>query len=84
MTDAPTPDPAPPAEGNIWDREPIAILGLVQGALIVATTFGADLSAEQTVAVLGLAAAVLTIVARRKVSPTDLDKVAAEDLEADL
>jgi hypothetical protein len=72
-------DPAAPDQSRarrLWDSEPIAVLGAVQAALICATTFGLQLTAQQTGAVLTLAASILTLVARRKVTVTDLEPAA--------
>ena len=52
-------------------REPIRFLAAVQGGITAAVTFGLELSNEQTGAIVGFTAAVLSLVARRTVSPTE-------------
>lgn len=54
---------------NLWNREPALIVGFVQAALVLALTFGVDLSAEQIAGILSLTAAGLGLVVRRRVSP---------------
>lgn len=54
----------------IWNREPVMVLAVVQTVLACAVSFGADLTADQTAAVLTATAAVLSLVARTKVTPT--------------
>ncbi|HEY7824747.1 MAG TPA: hypothetical protein VIG24_18040 [Acidimicrobiia bacterium] len=51
-------------------REPALILGFVQAAIVVAVTFGLELSPEQTGAILAFTAAVLALITRQNVSPT--------------
>ena len=51
-------------------KEPALILGAVQSALVLAVSFGLDLSEEQTAAILSLAAVVLSLVTRQLVTPT--------------
>lgn len=58
---------------KIWNREPALFLGLVQAALSLVLAFGVDLTAEQVAYIMGFAAAVLSLVVRSKVTPTDGD-----------
>lgn len=53
---------------NLWGREPVLILGVVQAALALAVSFGLELSGEQTGAVMAFSAAVLSLIARRTVT----------------
>jgi hypothetical protein len=57
---------------SLWDADPLAVLAVVQAALVVAVSFGVALTQEQTGGILLLAGTVLTLVTRRKVSHTDL------------
>ncbi len=50
-------------------REPALIVGLVQATLVLAASFGLDLTEEQRAALLTLTAVVLSIVTRQMVSP---------------
>ena len=54
---------------NLWDTEPVLILGAVQAAIALAVAFGIDLTSEQTATIVAFSAAVLSVVARRKVTP---------------
>lgn len=49
--------------------EPVLILGAVQTAIALVVSFGLDLTAEQVGAIVAFSAAVLSVVARRKVTP---------------
>lgn len=51
-------------------REPAVVAGLVQAVLALLLSFGVDLTTEQTAAIMGLSAAVLAFVVRRRVTPT--------------
>ena len=50
-------------------REPVLVTGLIQAALVLAVSFGLDLSNEQTAGILAVAAALLALVARSRVTP---------------
>jgi hypothetical protein len=50
-------------------NEPVLATALIQALLILAVSFGLDLSDAQQAAILGLSAAVLAVVARSKVTP---------------
>lgn len=52
----------------MFKREPALVLGLVQAALVLAVSFGLQLSAEQTTAIAGLMAALFAFVTRSQVS----------------
>lgn len=56
---------------NLWNTEPVLILGAVQALVALVVSFGLDLSTEQVGAIVAFAAAVLSVVARRKVTPDD-------------
>jgi hypothetical protein len=56
---------------DIFNREPALILGEVQAILALAITFGLDLSVEQVGAILAASAAVLAVVTRQKVTPSE-------------
>lgn len=55
--------------GNLWGREPVMILGLVQTGLVLAVSFGLNLTDGQTAGILAFTAAVLTVIARQRVTP---------------
>lgn len=50
-------------------NEPALAAGVLQAVLALAVTFGLDLTVEQTGAIVAVAAAVLALVVRSKVSP---------------
>lgn len=54
---------------SMFTREPVLSLGFVQSALALALAFGANLSTEQVGAVLACTAALLSVLARTKVTP---------------
>lgn len=57
---------------NLTDRirtEPVLVTGVVQAALVLAASFGLNLSPEQTGAILAATTALLAFVARSKVIP---------------
>lgn len=56
---------------NLWNREPVMFLAVVQTGLALLLAFGVDLTKEQVGAILAFTAAVLGFVVRRKVSPTE-------------
>ena len=51
-------------------REPVLVTGLIQAALVLAVSFGLDLSTEQTAGILAVTAALLALVTRSQVTPT--------------
>lgn len=55
----------------IWKREPALFYGLVNSVLALILAFGVDLSTEQTGAILAVTSAVLAVVTRSKVTPTE-------------
>lgn len=58
-------------------REPVVILDLVKYAIGTLTVFGVSLKPEQTVAIMGLAGAILaviTVYTRSRVSPVGAGK----------
>lgn len=54
----------------IFNREPVAILAVVQTLLALLVSFGLDWTGEQVGAVTAVSAAVLGLIARQKVTPT--------------
>lgn len=54
---------------SLLNREPAVIIGAIQAALVLAVSFGLDLSKEQMAAILSLSAAILSIVTRQMVVP---------------
>ena len=55
----------------IFNREPVAILAVIQTALALITAFGFNLSGEQVGAIVAVSSAVLALIARSKVAPVD-------------
>jgi len=55
--------------GTIWGREPAMVVALVQAIIVLAVSFGLQLSQEQTAAILALTAVVLGLITRSQVSP---------------
>lgn len=53
----------------MFNREPILWLAAVQALIALVTSFGFDMTGEQTGAIMAVSAAVLGLVARRRVSP---------------
>lgn len=54
---------------SFWDREPVAVLVLVESALVLAVAFGLDLDADQMKALLVFFGALLGVTARSQVQP---------------
>lgn len=54
---------------NLWGREPAMVLALVQAVIVLAVSFGFQLSPEQTGAILALTAVVLGLMTRTQVTP---------------
>lgn len=57
----------------LWKREPALFYGLVNTLLALVLAFGVKLSTEQTGAILAATSAVLALVTRSQVTPTDGD-----------
>lgn len=55
--------------GTLWGREPAMVVALVQAILVLAISFGLDLTEEQTAGILTLTAIVLGLITRTQVSP---------------
>lgn len=55
--------------GNLWGREPVMFLAVIQAGLAMAMGFGFHLSAEQMALVMAFAAALLGFITRSQVSP---------------
>lgn len=55
----------------IWKREPALFYGLVNTNLALVLAFGVDLTTEQTGAILAVTSALLALVTRSQVTPTD-------------
>jgi hypothetical protein len=55
--------------GTIFGREPAMVLAFIQAAIVLAVTFGLQLTTEQTGAILALSAIVLGLITRSKVTP---------------
>ena len=54
---------------GIWTREPAMVLAVVQAALALGIGFGLRVTPEQMALVMALAAAVLGLITRSRVSP---------------
>lgn len=57
---------------KILGREPVLFLTVVQTLVALFVAFGLDLSAEQVGAITAASAAVLGLIARSQVSPSDV------------
>lgn len=55
--------------GTILGREPAMVLAFVQAVIVLAVTFGLQLTTEQTGAILALTAVVLGLITRSQVTP---------------
>lgn len=55
--------------GNLWGREPAAVLAFVQAVAALAVAFGLDLTPGQVGAVVAVTALALGLVTRSRVSP---------------
>lgn len=55
---------------NLWNREPVAILAVIQCAIVLLVAFGVNVTKEQAGAIIAFAAAVLGLIARQKVTPS--------------
>ena len=51
------------------DAEPVAVMGVITAGIALATAFGVPVTQEQAGAITAFAAAVLSVWARRKVTP---------------
>lgn len=51
-------------------NEPVLVLGVVQAAVALAAAFGLDLTGEQVATIVAFSAALLSLIARRQVTPT--------------
>lgn len=51
-------------------NEPVAVMSIIEAILAVVVVFGLALTTAQVAAVLGLAGAILTFIARQQVTPT--------------
>jgi len=64
---------------NLWNREPAAVMFLIQASIAAAITFGAKLTGEQTAAIMTLSSAFIAVVTRQSMaSPATLTKLKAE------
>lgn len=55
---------------NLWGREPAMIVALVQAIIVLAISFGLQMTPEQQGAILAITAVVLGLITRSQVSPT--------------
>lgn len=62
-------DETTPPEPNLWGRQPVYILAVVQAALALAVGFGLNLSGDQVALVMALATAVVALITNRHVTP---------------
>lgn len=56
--------------GTLWGREPAMVVALVQAVIVLAVSFGLQLTEEQTAGILTLTAIVLGLITRSQVSPS--------------
>jgi hypothetical protein len=57
--------------GNIFGREPALVLAAVQAGLALLVGFGLNLDGQQVALIMGFAAAVVSLIVRRRVAPGD-------------
>lgn len=57
-------------QNSIWNREPVMLLSVVQAGIILAVSFGVNLTEQQTGAILTLSSVLLGLVTRSQVTPT--------------
>jgi urea transporter len=57
--------------GNLWNREPAAVLALVGAVIALGVSFGLNLSTDQVGAIMALTAIVLGLITRTQVSPAN-------------
>ncbi len=55
--------------GTIWGREPAMVLALVQAIIALVVAFGLNLEPDQIGAILAVAAVILGLITRSRVSP---------------
>jgi uncharacterized protein (DUF697 family) len=55
---------------NLWGREPAMVVAVVQAVLVLAISFGLQLTPEQTGGILAVSAALLGLLTRSQVIPT--------------
>lgn len=55
--------------GNLWGREPAAVLAFVQAVVALAVAFGLDVTPEQVGAVTATTALALGLLTRSRVTP---------------
>lgn len=56
-------------DGTIFDREPVLFMAVIQAAIALGAAFGLNLDGVQVAALTAFSAAVLGLIARRKVTP---------------
>ena len=54
---------------NLWGREPVMVMAIIQSGIALIIGFGVPMSAEQTAAILAFSAAVLGFITRSQVAP---------------
>ena len=55
-------------EPNLWGRQPVYILAVVQAALALAVGFGLKMSGDQVALIMALATAIVALITNRKVT----------------
>lgn len=54
---------------QLWGREPVMVMAIIQSGIALLVGFGVSMSAEQVAAILAFTAAVLGFITRAQVSP---------------
>lgn len=57
--------------GRLWDREPVMFMAVVQSGLALLIAFGLNLTGDQVGAIMAFSAAILGLVVRQNVTPTN-------------
>lgn len=60
---------------TVFRDEPALVMGLVQAAIILAVSFGLDLTDTQTAALLAFTAALLSVITRQQVTPVTREHI---------
>lgn len=54
---------------NIWGREPVMVMALIQSALALVMSFGVGLDVQQVGSIMAFSAAMVGFITRSQVSP---------------
>lgn len=60
---------------NLWNREPVMVMALIQSALALVISFGVGLTVEQVGSIMAFSAALVGFITRTQVSPGGKDQL---------